>query len=79
MSAYSDGGFKCLLREGYSYENTMIPYVPSVTAIGHTCIFTGSVPAIHGIAGNTLYIIRALTETAPLTPTILRMAFLSLT
>jgi hypothetical protein len=26
--------------------------VPTVTAIGHTTIYTGSVPAIHGIAGN---------------------------
>ena len=49
---YTDGGFKRLLSEGFSCENTMIPYVPSVTAIGHTCIYTGSVPSIHGIAGN---------------------------
>lgn len=49
---YTDGGFKRLLNEGFSCENTVIPYVPSVTAIGHTCIYTGSVPSIHGIAGN---------------------------
>lgn len=49
---YTDGGFKRLLGEGFSCENTMISYVPSVTAIGHTCIYTGSVPSIHGIAGN---------------------------
>ena len=49
---YTDGGFKRLLGEGFSCENTMIPYVPSVTAIGHTCIYTGSVPSIHGIASN---------------------------
>ena len=49
---YTDGGFKRLFGEGFSCENTMIPYVPSVTAIGHTCIYTGSVPSIHGIAGN---------------------------
>lgn len=49
---YTDGGFKRLLGEGFSCENTMIPYVPSVTAIGHTCIYTGSMPSIHGIAGN---------------------------
>lgn len=49
---YTDGGFKRLLGEGFSCENTMIPYVPSVTAIGHTCIYTGSVPSIHGITGN---------------------------
>lgn len=49
---YTDDGFKRLLNEGFSCENTVIPYVPSVTAIGHTCIYTGSVPSIHGIAGN---------------------------
>jgi len=49
---YEAGGFKRLLKEGFSCENTMINYIPSVTAIGHTTIFTGSVPAIHGIAGN---------------------------
>lgn len=49
---YESGGFKRLLNEGFSCENTMINYIPSVTAIGHTTIFTGSVPSIHGIAGN---------------------------
>lgn len=49
---YTDSGFMRLLNEGFSCENTVIPYVPSVTAIGHTCIYTGGVPSIHGIAGN---------------------------
>lgn len=49
---YENGGFKRLLNDGFSCENTMINYIPSVTAIGHTTIFTGSVPSIHGIAGN---------------------------
>lgn len=52
---YEKGGFRRLLNEGYACENTMINYIPSVTAIGHTTIFTGSVPAIHGIAGNEWY------------------------
>lgn len=46
------GGFKRLLSQGFSCENTFIPYTPTVTACGHTCIYTGSVPAIHGITGN---------------------------
>ena len=33
---YSEGGFKRLQKKGYSFENTMIPYVPTVTAAGHT-------------------------------------------
>jgi predicted AlkP superfamily pyrophosphatase or phosphodiesterase len=49
---YGTGGFKRLLNEGFSCENTMIPYTPTVTACGHTCIYTGSVPAITGITGN---------------------------
>lgn len=53
---YCEGGFKRLLTEGFSCENTRIPYVPSVTAIGHTCIYTGSVPSVHGIAGNDFVI-----------------------
>jgi predicted AlkP superfamily pyrophosphatase or phosphodiesterase len=53
---YQTGGFKRMLNEGFTCENTQIPYVPTVTAVGHTCIYTGSVPAIHGIAGNDFII-----------------------
>ncbi len=49
---YGDGGFKRLLNDGFSCENTFINYLPSYTAVGHTVIFTGSVPAIDGIVGN---------------------------
>ncbi|PJJ75553.1 type I phosphodiesterase/nucleotide pyrophosphatase [Thermoflavifilum aggregans] len=49
---YGNDGFKRLLNEGFSCENTFINYVPSYTAVGHSTIFTGSVPAIHGIVGN---------------------------
>lgn len=52
---YGNGGFKRMLAEGFSFENTMIPYTPTYTAPGHTCIYTGSVPAIHGIVGNNWY------------------------
>ncbi|HVM87150.1 MAG TPA: alkaline phosphatase PafA [Puia sp.] len=49
---YGHGGFKRLLNEGFSCENTMIIHLPAFTAVGHSCIFTGSVPSINGIAGN---------------------------
>ncbi|MEO5683743.1 MAG: alkaline phosphatase PafA [Chitinophagaceae bacterium] len=51
-SRYKEGGFKRLINHGFSCENTMINYLPSYTAVGHSTIFTGSVPALHGIAGN---------------------------
>ena len=49
---YGPNGFKRLLSQGFSCENTMIPYTPTVTGTGHTCIYTGSVPAIHGVVAN---------------------------
>lgn len=49
---WDSGGFKRLLGEGYSCANTMIDYVPTVTACGHASVYTGTTPAIHGIAGN---------------------------
>jgi predicted AlkP superfamily pyrophosphatase or phosphodiesterase len=59
---YGSGGFKRMLNEGFSCENTYIDYIPSVTAIGHATVYTGSVPAIHGIAGND-FIIQATGKT----------------
>lgn len=48
----SDGGFKRLLSQGATCENTFIPYTPTVTACGHASVYTGSVPSINGITGN---------------------------
>ncbi len=48
----ADGGFKRLLGDGFSCDNTFVPYLPTVTACGHACVYTGSVPAINGITGN---------------------------
>jgi predicted AlkP superfamily pyrophosphatase or phosphodiesterase len=53
---YSNNGFKRLLNEGFTCENTQIDYLPTFTAPGHSCIYTGSVPSIHGIAGNDFII-----------------------
>ena len=51
----TQNGFLHFINQGASCDHTMIPYVPTVTACGHACVFTGSVPAIHGIAGNGWY------------------------
>lgn len=52
---YGNDGFKRLIKEGFSCENTFIPYMPTHTAPGHASIYTGSVPALHGIMGNNWY------------------------
>ncbi|MDR1415267.1 MAG: alkaline phosphatase family protein [Odoribacteraceae bacterium] len=59
---YTKAGFKRMSREGFSCENTMLNYIPTYTAIGHSSIYTGSVPSIHGIAGND-FIVRATGKT----------------
>lgn len=51
---YGPDGFKRMLNEGFSNENTYIDYIPTVTGIGHSTVYTGSVPAIHGITGNSI-------------------------
>src|SRR5690606_31582122 len=50
---YGKDGFKRLLRDGFSCENTLINYIPTFTAVGHSSVYTGSVPSIHGISGNS--------------------------
>src|SRR5690349_8982525 len=52
---YGNDGFKRILREGFSCENTFIPYTPTYTAAGHSSVYTGSVPALNGILGNNWY------------------------
>ncbi len=52
---YGEGGIKRLLREGFTCENTMIKHAPTVTACGHASVYTGTTPAINGIAGNGWY------------------------
>ena len=48
-------GFQRFLNEGATADNTLIPYIPTVTACGHASVYTGSVPALNGIAGNEWY------------------------
>lgn len=51
----SSNGFLRLVNEGATCDFTMIPYVPTVTAVGHASVYTGSVPALNGITGNNWF------------------------
>ena len=53
---FSDDGFKRLIEGGYSCNNCLINYLPTVTSIGHTSVYTGTSPALHGICGNDFFI-----------------------
>ncbi|MCS6933927.1 MAG: alkaline phosphatase family protein [Chitinophagales bacterium] len=52
---YTGGGFKRLLNEGYHCAYTQINYSPTYTGCGHASIYSGTVPAVHGIVGNNWY------------------------
>ncbi|MFL5762519.1 MAG: alkaline phosphatase PafA [Bacteroidia bacterium] len=49
---FGNDGFKKLVNEGFFCKNTNYNYVPTFTGPGHTSIFTGTTPAIHGIIAN---------------------------
>lgn len=51
----SQNGFLKFIEQGASCNNNLISYLPTVTACGHTAVYTGSTPAIHGITGNSWY------------------------
>jgi predicted AlkP superfamily pyrophosphatase or phosphodiesterase len=52
QDSYGPGGFKRLLREGFSCENTHYNYIPTYTGPGHASIYTGTYPAVHGVIAN---------------------------
>ncbi|MGA9270668.1 MAG: alkaline phosphatase PafA [Lutimonas sp.] len=54
-SKYGDGGFKRLLNEGFSCENSHYNYIPTYTAVGHASIYTGATGSTHGIISNYWY------------------------
>lgn len=49
---FGEGGFNRLRNEGFSFEQHFIPYASTFTAPGHATIYTGALPAIHGIVSN---------------------------
>lgn len=59
LDRYGEGGFKRLMREGYNFQQAYIDYIPTFTAPGHASIYTGSVPALHGIVANDWVDIRS--------------------
>ena len=52
---YGDNGFNLLKEKGAWFTNCYINYLPAHTGPGHACIYTGSVPSLHGIVGNNWF------------------------
>jgi hypothetical protein len=53
---YCEGGFRRLMRDGYNCNRCQINYIPAITAVGHSAIYTGALPAVNGIIGNSFEI-----------------------
>ena len=53
---FREDGLRRLIDNGFSCDNCLINYVPTITAIGHTSVYTGTTPALHGICGNDFFI-----------------------
>lgn len=49
------GGVRYLLDQGAYFYDAHHAHVPTATGPGHAALLTGSIPAIHGIAGNDWY------------------------
>lgn len=52
---FEEGGFKRLVKEGYSFKNNHYNYFPTYTGPGHAAIYTGTTPSVNGIVGNSWY------------------------
>lgn len=52
---YKEGGLKRLINEGFNCRNNHYHYALTVTAAGHSAVYTGSMPGINGIVGNDWY------------------------
>src|ERR1041384_5917459 len=52
---FGDNGFRRLINSGYYFKNAHFNYIPTYTAPGHSSIYTGATPRVHGIIGNDWY------------------------
>jgi len=52
---FGDDGFKRLMNDGYNYRNAHYTFMPTATGPGHSAIYSGAVPAVSGIIGNSWY------------------------
>lgn len=55
QSVYGKDGFNRLLQSGQVFHGMHYNYIPTFTGPGHTSVYTGSTPAVHGIAANDWY------------------------
>ncbi|MCA1762613.1 MAG: alkaline phosphatase PafA [Cryomorphaceae bacterium] len=53
--SFGEGGLNLIIKDGFYAANTHFSYMPTYTGPGHASIYTGTTPAVHGIASNNWY------------------------
>lgn len=49
---FGQGGFRYMIENGTWFKDARYGYCTTLTAVGHATIYTGAIPADHGIVGN---------------------------
>lgn len=52
---FASNGFRRMTGKGFSFRNAHCDYIPTVTAVGHATVYTGAMPGVHGIIGNSWF------------------------
>ena len=52
---FGNDGFKRLMDKGFMVKNAHYNYIPTKTGPGHTSVYTGTTPRVHGVIGNDWY------------------------
>ncbi|WP_419212510.1 alkaline phosphatase PafA [Maribacter sp. X9] len=52
---FGNDGFKRLIEQGFNCKNNHYNYAPTYTGPGHTSVYTGTTPSVHGIIANDWY------------------------
>jgi predicted AlkP superfamily pyrophosphatase or phosphodiesterase len=52
---FGDDGFKRLMNQGFMMKNAHFNYIPTKTGPGHSSVYTGTTPRVHGVIANDWY------------------------
>ncbi len=53
---FGEGGFKRMVNEGAFLRDAHFDHVPTETGPGHASVYTGTIPARHGIVANEMFV-----------------------
>jgi predicted AlkP superfamily pyrophosphatase or phosphodiesterase len=54
-SRYGQNGLRRFVEQGMGFDSVFYAHASTETAVGHATLFTGALPAAHGVVGNEWY------------------------